>query len=184
MASIAGFERGLLGAGYVVFMSFLPILLMDRGMRTEDAGLLTSVVAIVSLISVPLGGFLSDQTGKPNYFIGGGSIGAALSCIFVPYVAPAFLWVFLFGLLRGGVTGGIMALPAQVLHPESRTTGFAVVSASFFICMAAIPPIAGYLLDATQQPSAPLWFAGSLWILISVFLAIFKLLQRKWIPTQ
>lgn len=182
LSSIAGIERGLLGAGYVVFMSFLPPLLIVQGMAATEAGLLTSVVALVSLFSVPLGGYLTDRTGKPNLFIVGGSLSVAAICFIVPQVAPALLWVCLFGALRGGVTGGIMALPSQVLRPESRTTGFSVVSALFFISMAALPPVAGYMLDATGNTAAPLWFAGLLWILIPVMLAIFKLLQRWWTP--
>lgn len=181
LSALAGIGRGLFSTGYVVFMSFLPPLLIGQGMRVVDAGLLTSLAAVVSLVSVPLGGVLSDRTGKPNYFIVGGAVGTALTCVLVPYIAPAFLWVLLFGLLRGGCTGGIMALPSQVLRPESRGAGFAVGSTMYFICMAFFPPIAGYLLDATADTAAPLWFAGLLWLSITGLLAVFKLLQRRWI---
>jgi MFS family permease len=100
--------------------------------------------------------------------------------VLVPYVPPALLWVILFGALRGGCTGGLMSLPSLVLRPESRSTGFALVSAAYFICMAVLPPIAGYLLDATGNAAAPLWFAGLLWLLISVLLAVFLALKGRW----
>lgn len=182
LSGLAGTGRGLFSSGYVVFMSFLPILLIGQGMRVVDAGWLTSIAAAVSLVSVPLGGALSDRTGKPNYFIVGGSLGTALSCVLVPYIAPALLWVLLFGVLRGGCTGGIMALPSQVLRPENRSAGFAVGTTMHLICMASFPPIAGYLLDATGDNAAPLWFAGLVWLSIAVLLAVFKMLQRRWIP--
>jgi hypothetical protein len=51
----------------------------------------------------------------------------------------------------------------------------------YFVAMAAFPPVAGYLLDTTANAAAPLWIAGILWLLIPVVLAVFKLLQRKWI---
>lgn len=181
LSSIAGLERGLLGTGYVVFMSFLPPLLIMKGMAATEAGLLTSVTALVSLFSVPLGGYLTDRTGKPTWFIVGGSLSVAAVCFIVPQMAPALIWVCLFGALRGGVTGGIMALPSEVLRPESRTTGFSVVSGVFFISMAALPPVAGYLLDATGNTAAPIWFAGLLWVMIPVMLGLFRLLQRLWI---
>ena len=73
-----------------------------------------------------------------------------------------------------------MALPSQVLRPESRNAGFTVVSAMYFISMAAFPAIAGYLLDATANTAAPLWFSSFLWILIPAMLATFKILQQKW----
>lgn len=181
LSALAGLGRGLFSTGYVVFMSFMPALLIGQGMRVADAGLLTSLAAAVSLATVPLGGVLSDRTGKPDYFIVAGALGTAITCVLVPYVAPALLWVLLFGFLRGGCTGGIMALPSQVLRPENRGTGFAVASAMYFICMAAFPPIAGYLLDATADTAAPLWFAGLLWLSIIAQLAVFRVLQRRWI---
>jgi cyanate permease len=181
LSVLAGTGRGLFSTGYVVFMSFLPPLLISQGMPVIDAGLLTSLAAMVSIVSVPLGGFLSDRTGKPNLFIVGGAVGTALTCVLVPYIAPAMLWILLFGFLRGGCTGGIMALPSQVLRPESRSTGFAISSATYFVAMAAFPPVAGYILDTTTNAAAPLWFAGILWLLIPVVLVVFKLLQRKWI---
>lgn len=180
LSMLAGIGRTLFSTGYVVFMSFTPPLLIARGMSVAEAGLLTSLAAVVSMASVPLGGIFSDKTEKPNHFIVVGAVGTALSCVLVPYIAPALVWILLFGLLRGGCTGGIMALPSQVLRPESRNAGFAVASALYFIGMAAFPAIAGYLLDATANTAAPLWFAGLLWILIPVLLAAFKFLQRKW----
>ena len=183
LSALAGTGRGLFSTGYVMFMSFLPTLLIGKGMSVVEAGLLTSVAAAVSLVSVPLGGMLSDRTGKPNYFIIFGALGAALACVLVPYFAPTILWVALFGLLRGGCTGGIMALPSQVLRPESRSTGFAIGSAAYFVCMAIFPPIGGYLLDATSNAATALWLAGLLWLAIPVMLAVFKILQRKWISS-
>lgn len=180
LSMLAGIGRVLFSTGYVVFMSFTPPLLMAQGMNVTEAGLLTSLAAVVSIVSVPLGGVFSDRTGKPNHFIVIGAVGTAITCVLVPYIAPALLWILLFGLLRGGCTGGIMALPSQVLRPESRSAGFAVASAVYFIGMAAFPAIAGYLLDATANTAAPLWFAGLLWILIPVLLATFKFFQRKW----
>ncbi len=181
LSSFAGIARGLFSTGYLVFMSFMPLLLIGQGMQVVEAGLLISLAAAVSIVSVPLGGILSDRTGKPNYFIVGGAVGTALTCVLVPHFAPALLWVLLFGLLRGGCTGGIMALPSQVLRPESRNTGFAVSSAMYFVCMALFPPMAGYILDATNDTATPLWFAGLLWLLIPVVLAVFKILQHQWI---
>ena len=180
LASLAGVGRGLFSAGYAVFMSFLPPLLIARGYAPVDAGLMTSLAAVVSLVSVPLGGYLSDRTGKPDYFIVGGSLSTALVCLIIPYAAPLALWVFLFGALRGGCTGGLMSLPSQVLRPESRGSGFAVVSAVYFVCLTAFPPIAGYLLDATGSTAAPMIFAALLWFSITLLLIAFRILQHRW----
>lgn len=178
LSLLAGGGRGLFSAGYAIFIGFVPPLLIAQGMTPVGAGQLASVAALTSLVSVPLGGYLSDRTGKPDYFVIGGSISTALMCVLVPYVAPALLWVLLFGFLRGGCTGGLMSLPSQVLRPESRTTGFAVVSAVYFACMAILPPVAGWLLDTTGSPAAPLLFAAGLWAAITAVLLSFRWLQR------
>ena len=158
----------------------MPLLLISQGMDVVEAGVLTSLAAVTSMISVPLGGVLSDRTGKPNHFIVAAPWEPQSPAFSRPYFAPVLLWILLFGILRGGCTGGIMALPSQVLRPESRSAGFAIAAVVYFIGMAAFPAIAGYVLDATANTAAPLWFAGLLWILIPVLLGAFKILQRKW----
>ncbi|MGY8960237.1 MAG: hypothetical protein ACKVKG_12100, partial [Alphaproteobacteria bacterium] len=60
LAALAGGERMLFSTGYVVFMSFAPPLLIARGMSATDAGILTSIAGVISIITVPLGGALSD----------------------------------------------------------------------------------------------------------------------------
>lgn len=180
LTTLAGAARGLFVTGYIVFMSFAPILLVDRGAAVEQAALLVSFVAIVSAVSVPLGGYLSDATGKPDLFIVGGAVGAALSCFLLPTAGAAIIWIVLFGLFRGGCTGGIMALPAKVLQPGSRNTGFAIASTMYFASMAVVPAIAGHLLDLTNNAAMPLWFAGLLWLLILVVLVGFRFLRTRW----
>jgi MFS family permease len=184
LAALAGLGRGLFGTGYVVFMSFLPPLLIQQGMSAVEAGVLTSVAALISIFSVPLGGYLSDRSGRPNWFIVLGAVGTAIACALVPYVAPALLWILLFGLLRGGCTGGIIALPSQVLRPRSRSSGFAIASVVYFASMAAFPAVGGYVFDATGDAAMPVLFAALLWLLIPLMLVTFKILQARWIePT-
>ncbi len=65
LALLAGSARGLFVAGYVVFMSFAPVLLVEQGTILEQAAILVSFAAIVAAVSVPLGGYLSDATAKP-----------------------------------------------------------------------------------------------------------------------
>lgn len=181
LACLASLMRMLFASGYVLFMSFAPVLLIARGMGVAQAGFLVSLSALVALGSVPLGGVLTDRTGRTNTFITGGALGAALACFMLPQAGPALLWILLFGLLRGGCTGGIMALPSEVLRPASRNAGFALSSTVYFVGLSAIPPLAGWVLDTTGRPEAPLWLAMGLWLAIPVTLAVFRVLQRRWV---
>lgn len=181
LAGLAGSGRGLFGTGYVVFMSFAPPLLILQGMSVAEAGLITSLAAMMSIVSVPFGGWLADRTGRVDWIIALGAIGAGVSCLALPYLAPAALWVLAFGLLRGGCTGGILAMPARALRQESRRMGFAVASSVYFAIMAAAPALAGLLLDATGDASTPILFAAGLWFAILAQLALFRVLVRRWV---
>jgi len=184
LALLAAALRMWFASGYVLFMSFAPVLLIARGMSVAQAGFLVSLSAVVALASVPLGGVLTDRTKKPNAFISLGALGAAGACFMLPQAGPALLWILLFGLLRGGCTGGIMALPSEVLRPGSRNAGFGVSSTMYFIGLSAIPPLAGWILDATQKPEAPIWFAMGLWLMIPLTLLVFRVLQRLWMAPR
>lgn len=180
LASLAAALRMWFAAGYVVFMSFAPVLLIERGMPVAQAGFLVSLSAVAALGSVPLGGILTDRTKKPNWFITGGALGAAASCLMLPLAGPALLWIIAFGLLRGGCTGGIMALPSEVLRPQARNAGFGLSSTMYFMGLSLIPPLAGWVLDTTHAPRVVLWFAMGLWLMIPLTLLTFRLLQRRW----
>ena len=73
-----------------------------------------------------------------------------------------------------------MALPSEVLRPGSRNAGFGVSSTRYFIGLSVIPPLAGWILDTTQRPEAPVWFAMTLWLMIPVTLLLFRFLQQRW----
>lgn len=184
LALLAAAMRMWFVSGYVLFMSFAPVLLISRGMSVAQAGFLVSMSAIVALGSVPLGGYLIDRTKKPNVFITLGALGAAFACFMLPQGGYALFWILLFGLLRGACTGGIMALPSEVLRPGSRNAGFGLSSTVYFLGLSVIPPLAGWILDATQNHDAPLWFATGLWMMIPFTLLLFRVLQRSWMPVR
>ncbi|MBK8063952.1 MAG: MFS transporter [Betaproteobacteria bacterium] len=56
LALLAAVLRMCFASGYVVFMSFAPVLLIARGTGAAQAGFLVSLSALAALISVPLGG--------------------------------------------------------------------------------------------------------------------------------
>lgn len=179
---VAGKPLALFVSGYIVFMSYAPLLLIERGYSTTEAAFLVSLVALVSLGSMPLGGYLTDRFGKPNWFIAGGAAATAAACFIFPLWGPPLLWIVLFGLFRGGCLGGIMALPSEVLRPEHRSVGIGLFLTVFYAGMALMPLIAGTIQDASESAASALWFGGALWLMIIVMLLIFRLLQRSLLP--
>ncbi len=181
LACIAGLIQVGFVTGFAVFMGFAPTLLMERGIPVVRAGLMVSLAGLMSLATVPLGGFLTDLTGRKNLLIAGGAVGTALSCLMLPLWGPALLWIALFGIIRGGCTGGIQSLPGEVLRPHSRATGFGLYYTMHYLGQALLLPVAGLLLDRAGSASAAVWFSGFLWLAIPGFLGWFRYLQRRWV---
>lgn len=179
---VAGNPFALFVSGYVAFMSYAPLLLIERGYSTTEAVSLVSLVALVSIGSVPLGGYLTDRFARPNWFIAGGAAATAAACFILPLWGPPLLWILLFGLFRGGCTGGIMALPSEVLRPENRSVGIGLFFTVYFVGMALMPLISGTIQDASESAATAIWFGGALWLMIIVTLLIFRLLKNILLP--
>ena len=171
-------------AGFIVFLSFTPALLVAGGMAVAQAGFTISIVTWISIGSHPIGGWLTDRTGRVNLFIVVGCTVCSVAIWLLPVGGPILVWVILFGLAVGSYPGAIMALPGQVLSANGRNTGFGVFYTVYYVGMAIFPPIAGWLLDSTGKADASVMFGGLLFVLAIVALGVFRLLQKRWLPKK
>ncbi|MCZ6588706.1 MAG: MFS transporter, partial [Alphaproteobacteria bacterium] len=60
--------------GYVVFTSYAPVMLIDRGIPHTSAALVISLLSWLIIVTIPLGGYLSDRTGKKDLMFWGGCL--------------------------------------------------------------------------------------------------------------
>src|SRR4051812_1971929 len=72
-----------------------------------------------------------------------------------------------------------MALPGAALRPQNRAAGMGIYYACYYGAMAGLVPVAGALRDATQSPSAPLYFAAAMMLGAGACLAAFRFIQRS-----
>ena len=182
LITIAGLVWVLPNAGFIVVLGFTPALLIAGGMGLAAAGFLVGLMSWITIGSIPLGGWLTDRTGRGNGFIVTGVILNALAVALIPLGAPVLGCAVLFGLTMGGWPGAIMALPDQVLSPRGRSTGFGVFYTVYYALMAALLPVAGWLQDLTEQATASVLFGALLLVNTPVALLAFRLLQRRWAP--
>ena len=178
LLTLCGLSWMFLNAGFIVFMSFAPTLLMDRGRSLPEAGFLLSWASLVSIGSIPLAGYVVDRTRRADLLIVAGSVASAAVIFLFAAGEPALLWILLFGVVLGAPVP-VVALPSEVLRPESRSTGFGVWQTVYHVGMAVVPPLAGFLLDVTRSARAPLVFAGVLWLLIIPPLVAFRSVTRR-----
>jgi len=165
-------------AAYVIFLGFAPTLLVARGMGIVAAGFLVGVASWVTIPTGPIGGYLADRSSR-NLWIILGALGSALSIMLIVAGQTPLLWILALGLAFGLPPGAIMALPAEVLRPSSRGTGFGIFYTSFFIGMTLLPPVAGWLQDRTGDAGYALGFAAALMLLTVPALLLFRALQRR-----
>lgn len=169
----------LFNTGYMVFMSFAPTLLVDRGHTVVQAGFLVGIASWVSIISTPLGGILVDWSGRINSFIWVGTIISTAGIVLLVWGGPIVVWMVLLGIAFGLVPGAVMALPQQVLLPTSRSMGFGIFYTFVFLGFGALPAVAGWLHDVTGSADMSMYFSGAVTLFTIPALLLFRALQRR-----
>jgi MFS family permease len=175
----AGFAWGCFNASLVAIVAFGPGLLIARGATLGDAGRVVSLAIWLTMLSVPLGGLLTDRLERPTFLIVTGSLVAAGTMLLIPVLAHAVLAFCLVGLAIGAPPGGLMALLPKALPPERLATGFGVFYTVFYVMMALTQPAAGLVRDVAGDPAAPIVFAALVMAATVAGLAIFRRLERR-----
>jgi MFS family permease len=175
----AGFAWGCFNASLVAIIAFGPGLLVARGFALGDAGRVVSLAIWLTMLSVPLGGFITDKLGRPTLLIVAGSLLAAAATLLTPVLSPPLLAFGLVGLAVGGPPGGLMALLPKTLPAERLATGLGVFYTVFYVMMALTQPAAGLVRDLTGDPAAPIAFAAAVMVATVVGLGIFRRIERS-----
>lgn len=176
---------GLLWASYnaafAVALGFAPAFLTAGGYTAEAAGALASLIGWAILPLLPLGGAIAERLGRPGLISAGCLAGMAVAVLALAAgVGPPWLALTAFGLLSAPPASLIMAMLGRVLSPESRAFGLGVHYMQFYLAVAAVPPFAGWVRDATGAPSAPLLVAAaSLAVALAAQAGLSALLARR-----
>ena len=177
-ASLSGAVWASYNAAYIIVVSFAPLLLANRGLPVADAALVSSAATWPLVLSIPLGGILADRTGRGEAIMHGCFIAMAVCIPFMLMVPSPLLMLTIIGLVVGPAAGIIMALPARVLRPESRSFGMGVYYTWYYIGMAVLPGIAGWCRDLSGFAAAPLLFASLLLIVAIACALLFRRLEK------
>lgn len=139
----AGLIWGLFNVGFAVVFSFGPSMLVERGWSISAAGSIISIVLWLTVISVPLGGFLADRTRRPEFILAAGCIAFAVLMVALPRSGAVILTVTALGLVCGLPAGPILSLPARVLQPATRAIGMGVFYTLYYATMMLGPVVGG-----------------------------------------
>jgi predicted MFS family arabinose efflux permease len=180
LVTAAGVVWMLYNVSFTLVTSFTPLLLLARGSEAAQASALVSLVSWASLVAVPLGGYLTDRSGRPDQLIAAGALVSGVAIVLLLPPGPALPWILLFGVAGSLGPGAIMALPSAVLRPEARSVGLGVFYTTYYAGMVCLPPLAGSLHDATGTAGAAVLAGGIVRMLTAAALAGFRLGQRRW----
>jgi predicted MFS family arabinose efflux permease len=175
---VAGVVWGLMNLACVLFFSHAPALMGLRGFAPTAAASLTSLSIWLTILAIPTGGYVVHRLGRPIVAISVcAPVAAAALFSFVLDLDPT-LSCLTFGVAVGPLSGAILSLPAAILRPQDRSTGFGVFYTCFYVLMAIGPAFAGRLQDALASPSAALVAAAVSLIATVPLSLIFATLTR------
>lgn len=169
---------GLFNAGYVVYLSFAPKVLMAGGQGATTAASVISIASWVMILSVTVAGRIADRTGRHAAVLCACLAVGIVSLLLLPHGEWAIALSLAFGLFGAAPAGIIMSLTAQSMAPQRRAFGMGVFFSLYFLIMTAAPPLAGWLFDRTADPFAAIQFAAGLFAATALGFLAFGPLKR------
>ena len=179
LAITSGVAWGAFNASLVGVIAFGPAMLVARGLSLGQAGFEISLAIWVTIVSVPLGGVLSDRVGRPDVFSIGGALAAGALLLALPMMPWAALGLVLVGMLIGGPPGPLTSMLPRALAPERLATGLGVSYTAYYVVMAAAQPLAGWLRDVTGDPPTPIRFAAAAMAATIAGVVAFRVIEHR-----
>jgi MFS family permease len=179
LATSGGFAWGCFNASLVAIIAFGPGLLTARGTSLGDAGFVVSLAIWLTMLSVPLGGLVSDRLRRPNVLMVGGCLVAAVVTGSIPAFPQPLLAFGLVGLAIGAPPGALMALLPNVVPSERLAAAFGVYYTMYYVVMAVVQLAAGAVRDFHDSPAAPIYLAALVMAATILGLVVFRLIERR-----
>jgi len=174
---------GVFNAGYVVYLSFAPRVLVAGGYGATQAASVISLASWVMIFSVTAAGRIADRTGRHATVLCACLAVAIVSLLLLRHGQWAVALSLAFGLIGAAPAGIIMSLTARSMAPQRRAFGMGVFFSVYFVIMTAAPPVAGWLFDRTGEPFAAIVFAAGLFAATGLGFVAFGPLAR-WLARQ
>ena len=171
---------GFFNAGYVVYLSFAPRVLMEGGYGPAQAAAVISIASWVMIFSGAICGQISDRIGKRDPILYVCLAVAVLALLLSRETSAAVALSLMFGLVGTSPAGIIMALTGEAMAPQRRAFGMGVFFSFYFVLVALAPPIAGWLYDRGGDPYWPILFAAFLFACTALSNLAFRIAQARF----
>ncbi|MEK9662565.1 MAG: MFS transporter [Alphaproteobacteria bacterium] len=169
---VAGAIWGLYNSGLAMVFGFGPAMLVERGWDAPTASFATSIALWIVSLSVPLGGYIADRTGRRDMVLVAGLVGFGGLLWLAPETDAVVTMFVALGLVGGIAAGPIMSLPADILAPSVRARGMGGFFTVYYLSIFVAPAAAGLLAEKAGD-------AGAAFVLGSAML--FACLPLLWL---
>ncbi len=180
LAALAGSVWSMFNGGFIVIMGFAPAMLTGRGLDVAAAGYLISTGTWVYMVSIPLGGWLSERLGRPDLVMLSCFAIGAVTVATVPFVESPVVNFVLAGIFIGIPTGNVMALTVECVRRQHRNTGNGIYYTVHYAGMFVLPALAGWTLDLTGSYAAPMLVGAVATASAIGFLLVLRSLQARY----
>jgi MFS family permease len=144
----------LYNAAFQIVLSFLPSLLVERGLGIGGAGSLVAVTTATFVLSVQAGGVVLRRARRPDRICHLAIVGWCATIVFLAAGSGPLPWLVAGGLLGGLPAAAFVSLPAELLRPEARNVGMGVFYTIYYAGCALLPALAGLLYDIAGGAAA------------------------------
>ena len=165
-------------AGYVVYLSFAPRVLVAGGLPPLEAASIISLASWVMILSGAACGQVADRTGRADLVLYTCMVGAMVSLALLAHVGWAVPLSLAFGLVGMAPAGIIMALTGAAMAPHKRAFGMGVFLSAYFLLTAPAPALAGWIFDRTGDPFLPIVLAVTMFSATIFANVAFRIAQR------
>ena len=148
----AGTAWGTFNAGYVIYLSFAPNMLVSLGYPALGAASVVSVGSWLMILSGTLCGMIADRFGRRDTILIVCMTSAILALVLISLPGAGLPASLLFGLLGMAPAGVIIALAGQAVRPERRAFGMGVFFTVYYAFMTAGPMVGGAIFDMRGRP--------------------------------
>ena len=170
-----GFIYFLFGFTYVIYVTFfVTYLVKEWSIAESTAGTLWAWIGVLSLLSGPVFGTLSDKIGRGKglclVFLSQ-SISYLLIATKINYSIIIYISIVFFGLVAWSVPSIMAALMGDILGSEKAAAGFGFITFIFGLGQITGPSVAGFLAEKTGTLSTGFYLA-TLGVSIAMILSI------------
>lgn len=179
LSVLSGVAWATFTAAGIVFLSFAPSFLMEKGWSLTGANAVTSLIVWGGVVATPLGGWLADRYNAAHAVVLLGTAASALCLVLIPAGGPAILLTLLLGVVWGLPPGPYMGMLQAAVSPAARAAAYGVYFTLFYGGIGTLPGLAGWLRDGAEQAAAPLYFAAAMLGVSVIAIFVFRRNSRE-----